>query len=214
MNVAAGASVAVTPASSQATTLKLSALSVAPTGHFDLANNIVLVNYGSGSDPIATLAGYIRSGFNNQLWNGFGIDSSTAAANLGYGIGYADAADAGNPANLAAGTIKIVYTLLGDSDLNGMVNGADFANLAANFNLAVTGWDKGDFDYNNLVNGADAALIGANFNLAVNLGSGSTSLTNASAVTSPSTTQPPTTTSPATPPTTPSAKHSHRRRHN
>jgi hypothetical protein len=36
--------------------------------------------------------------------------------------------------------------------------------LAANFNKGVTGWDQGDFDYNNIVNGSDFADLAANFN--------------------------------------------------
>src|ERR1700677_2610961 len=92
--------------------------------------------------------------------------SSTAQTNSGsYGIGYADSADLGNPANLASGTIEIMYTLLGDANLDGKVNGIDFNLLATNFNQAVTdGWDKGDFNYDGKVNGIDFNLLAENFN--------------------------------------------------
>ena len=40
-----------------------------------------------------------------------------------------------------------MYTLLGDANLDGAVNGSDFAILATNFNKAVSGWDAGDFNY-------------------------------------------------------------------
>ncbi len=69
-----------------------------------------------------------------------------------------------SPRGLASGTIEIKYTLLGDTDLNGIVNGIDFGILAANFNKGITGWDEGDFDYNNIVNGLDFADLAANFN--------------------------------------------------
>ena len=65
---------------------------------------------------------------------------------------------------LASGTIEIKYTLLGDADLNGIVNGIDFGILASNFNKGVTGWDEGDFDYNGIVNGLDFGDLAANFN--------------------------------------------------
>ena len=82
-----------------------------------------------------------------------------------YGIGYADSADPGNPAGLAPGTIEIMYTLLGDANLDGKVNGTDFNLMATNFNQAVTdGWDKGDFNYDGKVNGSDFVLLADNFN--------------------------------------------------
>ena len=91
--------------------------------------------------------------------------STTAQTNAGsYGIGYADSADPGNPAGLASGTIEIKYTLLGDANLDGAVNGSDFAILATNFNKAVSGWDPGDFNYDGAANGSDFASLAANFN--------------------------------------------------
>jgi hypothetical protein len=61
-------------------------------------------------------------------------------------------------------TIGIDYTLLGDANLDGKVNGADFTLMAANFNNAVTsGWDEGDFNYDASVNGDDFVLLADNF---------------------------------------------------
>ena len=58
-----------------------------------------------------------------------------------------------------------MYTLLGDANLDGKVNGTDFTLMAANFNQAVTnGWDKGDFNYSGTVNGTDFVLLANNFN--------------------------------------------------
>jgi hypothetical protein len=133
---------------------------------FDISNNRIIVNYGSGPDPVASIRQYLFRGANNGAWNGpAGIDSTTAQANFTtYGVGFADAADPGNPAGLASGTIEIQFALLGDADLNGVVNGIDFGILAANFNKSVTGWDQGDFDYNGIVNGLDFSALAQNFN--------------------------------------------------
>src|SRR5208283_3560166 len=92
--------------------------------------------------------------------------STNAQSNSGsYGIGYADAANAGNPAGLFGSQIEIMYTLLGDANLDGKVNGTDFNLMATNFNQAVTdGWDKGDLTYDGKVNGNDFVLLAANFN--------------------------------------------------
>jgi hypothetical protein len=137
-------------------------------GTTDVANNELLIDYGSGADPIASIASQIASGYNHGSWNGAGIISSVAAVTPGYGLGYADSADPGNPAHLASGTIEIKYTLLGDANLDGVVNGIDFGILAANFNKGVTGWDKGDFNYDNVVNGIDFGELAANFNKGAN----------------------------------------------
>jgi autotransporter-associated beta strand protein len=143
----------------------LTSLSIAGSGTFDINNNHVVINYGGGADPIASIAALLSTGFNGGAWNGAGgIISSAAAMNASYGVGYADSADPGNPAGLPSGTIEMRYTLLGDANLDAAVNGVDFGILAANFNKGVTGWDKGDFNYDNAVNGVDFGYLAANFN--------------------------------------------------
>ena len=100
----------------------------------DLGNNELLINYGATADPISPIAAWIASGYAGGAWTGTGIMSSTAQANsLIFGLGYADSADPGNPANLASGQIEIVYTLLGDANLDGKVNGTDFNLMAGEF---------------------------------------------------------------------------------
>jgi autotransporter-associated beta strand protein len=133
----------------------------------DITNNHLVINYGTpANDPAAAVRTMLISGYNSGAWNGPGIDSSAAAATPGYALGYADAADAGNPAGLASGTLEVEYTLIGDADLNRTVNGIDFGILAANFNKSVTAWDQGDFDYNGIVNGIDFTALASNFNKA------------------------------------------------
>jgi autotransporter-associated beta strand protein len=141
-------------------------LSIVGSSTLDIVNNHMYINYGAGPDPITTIAAYIKSGYNGGAWNGPGIISSEALTNpsgLIYGVGYADGAD-GVVAGLTSGQIEIKYTLMGDANLDGLVNSADFNILAANFNQSVTGWDQGDFNYDGLVNSADFNLLAANFN--------------------------------------------------
>jgi len=144
----------------------LSSLSITNNGTLDIGNNHVIINYGSGSDPISSIAALIASGYNGGTWTGTGITSATAAANkASYGIGYADYSPTYNPAGLSSGQLEIAYTLLGDANLDYKVNGTDFTLMAANFNDSVTnGWDKGDFNYSNTVNGDDFVLLADNFN--------------------------------------------------
>jgi hypothetical protein len=139
-----------------------------PSGAIVNVNGSLFIDYGSNPDPIASVAAWIKSGYAGGAWNGAGIISTSAqSASASYGLGFADSADPGNPAGLASGTIEIRYTLLGDANLDGKVNGADFAILATNFNKSVTGlsgWDQGDFNYDGKINGADFAVLAANFN--------------------------------------------------
>jgi hypothetical protein len=143
----------------------LNQLTINGSGIFDITNGHFYIDYGTNPDPISTIRAYLISGFNSGGWNGPGIDSSTATANsLSYGLGYADSADPGNPANLPSGIIEVAYTLLGDCNLDRVVNGIDFGILAANFNKGVSRWDQGDFNYDNVVNGIDFGELAANFN--------------------------------------------------
>ena len=135
----------------------------------DLVNNHMFINYGSGADPISSIAAWIASGaYGGGTTSPGPAPASPPArprANPNYGIGYADSADPGNPAGLASGQIEIAYTLLGDANLDDKVNGTDFNLMATNFNQAVTnGWDKGDFNYDGKVNGCDFVLLADNFN--------------------------------------------------
>jgi len=145
--------------------VNISSLSISGNGVLDITNNHIIIDYTPGNDPINSIASMIATGYAGSTWSGPGIISSLAASNPSYGVGYADSADNGNPAGLASGTIEIMYTLLGDANLDGKVNGSDFTLMAANFNDSVTnGWDEGDFNYSGTVNGDDFVLLADNFN--------------------------------------------------
>ncbi len=120
-----------------------------------------MINYGSGPDPVSTIRAYLTSGYNGGTWTGPGIDSSIAAGNPHYALGYADGAD-GIVTGLSSGQIEIKYTLLGDANLDGLVNGDDFTILAGNLGKSVSAWDKGDFTYDGLVNGDDFTALVSN----------------------------------------------------
>ncbi len=142
------------------TKITLNSLSI-PGGTLDVNNNHLLLTYTS-SDPIASIAAYIKSGFNNGHWNGPGIISSAAEANRAYGLGWADGKDGVVP-GLSSGQIELKYTLLGDANLDGTVNGTDFSILAANFGRGLTNWDQGNFLYGPSINGSDFSALAANF---------------------------------------------------
>jgi hypothetical protein len=160
----------------------LTALQLNGTGTLDVGQSSVIINYGTGPDPAATMLQWLASGSNGGAWNGTGIVSSAAAVTPGYGVGFGDGAD-GIAAGVTAGQIKLMYTLNGDVDLNGIVNGVDFGILAPNLNMAAPkGWEQGDFNYDGVVNGIDFNEMSANFNQAVSTSSG-TQTTNLTAAT-------------------------------
>jgi len=170
--VANGAAAIITATTSQnPTTLNLNSLSIAANGVLDVTNNEMIIVYAGAADPITTIAGYLKSGYDGRGWDGPGIISSTArfpTNGLFYALGYADGKD-GVVSGLASGQIEVKYTLSGDANLDGLVNTSDFNILSANFNQSVTGWDQGDFNYDGLVNAADFNDLSANFNQGVNI---------------------------------------------
>jgi len=146
----------------------LGALNILGNGRLDVGTYSMWINYGSNTDPIASIIAAIHTGYAAGAWSGAGIMSSAAAANSNsYGLGYADSADVGNPAALPSGTIEIMYTLLGDANLDGKVNGTDFTIMSAHFNQSGASWDQGDFNYDGVVNSADFVELSENFNQAV-----------------------------------------------
>ncbi len=141
----------------------LNSLLIAPGGVVDLGNNKLFIDYGNGPDPIASIAQWIANGFYDlsgpQIISS-AIAADDAASGLSYGIGYADGAD-GIVAGLPSGEIEIMFTLLGDANLDGTVNAEDFTPFSANVGKNGS-WDQGDFNYDGTVNSEDFTPFSAN----------------------------------------------------
>ncbi len=152
--------------------LLLSSLTIAGSAQLDITNNRLFIDYGSGPDPIASIAQWIANGASGAT--GPAIISSLLArddalSGLSYGIGYADSANPGNPASLPGGTIEIMFTLLGDANLDGVVNAEDFTPFSTNLGRSGMMWDEGDFNNDGTVNSEDFTLFSANLNQAATL---------------------------------------------
>jgi autotransporter-associated beta strand protein len=143
---------------------QISSLSITGGGNFDVNNNRLIINYGSGTDPISSIVALLKTGYAGAEWNGAGgIVSTAAAAGTRYGVAIADGKD-GVVAGLTSGEIEVAYALYGDINQDGVVNGSDFAILASHFGQSVTGgWEDGDFNYDGTVNGSDFAKLAGNF---------------------------------------------------
>ena len=66
--------------------------------------------------------------------------------------------------------LTVMYTLYGDTDLNGTVNGADLNTLLSNYQQTGVYWAQGDFDYNGTVNGADLNILLSNYQQHLSVG--------------------------------------------
>ena len=134
----------------------------------EIGNSTIYITYaGAAADPLASVRGYLRNGYNAGLWNGTqtattgAITSATAAGNTlqNTAIGYADSAD-GSGVNTLANSIELKYTLYGDTTLTGTVGFADFSKLTQTYGNTSGGtWDTGDWNYDGSVDFADFSLL-------------------------------------------------------
>ena len=149
-------------------------INTASNSSLDLGTNTLIIDYSTPlTDPIASIAAWIKDGYDNGAWNGPGITSSAiasadAATGLSYGIGYADSADPGDPAGLPSGEIEIKFTLLGDANLDGIVNAEDFTPFSTNIGASGASWDQGDFNYDGTVNAEDFTPFSHNLGQSAN----------------------------------------------
>jgi endo-1,4-beta-xylanase len=133
-----GATAAVLPhTASSPTVMQFDSLSIGTSSTLDLANNELLTN-----TALSTIRMQISTGK---------LITSAAGGALG-------SVDNGS------GSVEVLFTLLGDTNLDGNVNVTDLANLAGNYGDTSGGvWAGGDFDYDGIVNVADLADLAGNF---------------------------------------------------
>jgi fibronectin-binding autotransporter adhesin len=162
----------------------LASLSITGSGTLDIGNNRVIIDYSSpATDPIASIATWIKNGFYDlagpQIISS-DILSDDASTGLLYGIGYADGAD-GAVAGLPSGEIEIMFTLLGDANLDGTVNSEDFTPFSAN--LGKNGsWDDGDFNYDGTINAEDFSPFSHNLGQSATLAAAAGDLVGAGGI--------------------------------
>ena len=143
----------------------IGSLSILGSGTLDITNNNLFIDYGTGPDPIVSIETWIHNGYYDVPGAPSIISSAVAtddaASGLSYGIGYADGAD-GVVAGLPSGEIEIKFTLLGDANLDGLVNSEDFTPFSHNLGQSGMMWDDGDFNYDGTVNAEDFTLFSHN----------------------------------------------------
>jgi autotransporter-associated beta strand protein len=154
--------------------LLLGGTPTAPSGQVDIHDNYLVVQT---PGKLAAVNAWISAGINqpNYDWLGQGITSSNAAADaqvagkLAVGCGNAD--DEGITGSMfgthyvADGNETLIrLTLVGDTDLNGVVNVDDYNTLRGYYGQTNATWEMGDFDYNGVVNADDYNALRAFYN--------------------------------------------------
>jgi polygalacturonase len=157
--------------------LAVNNLALSAGSRLDLANNKMIVHATSGTlaGVLNSVSSWLTSGYGaaQPHWNGTGISSSTAFQDNSLltavgmmsnanGAGQRVAAFGGE--SVSANDVLLKYTYYGDANLDGVVNGGDYALTDNGFNFGLGTFGNGDFNYDGVINGADYALIDNAFN--------------------------------------------------
>jgi unsaturated chondroitin disaccharide hydrolase len=185
LNVLAGGTAMVDTPESAAdrSMLVVGAVSVASTGILDLNANDMIVHNGN----LSSLTSLIKQGYNagGAPWRGTaGITSSFAASDSTYlsAIGIIQNVSSAAPIyssfdgqSSVISDVLIKFTVIGDANLDGKVDGSDYGWIDSGVLAHATGWSNGDFNYDSIVNASDYTLIDNAYNMqrgsAANLGS-------------------------------------------
>jgi arabinogalactan endo-1,4-beta-galactosidase len=148
----------------------------APAGLLNLMDNDMIVHNGI----LSNITSEIAAAFNGGLWNGGGGITSSAALTAGNTTLAAVLNDNGTGTDTPLFTtfdgqpvvdsdVLVKYTYFGDANLDGVVNGSDYAMIDNGFNSQnspdpLGGWRNGDFNYDGVINGDDYLLIDNSFN--------------------------------------------------
>ena len=155
-----------------ATTVKAGALVLAGTntdtpiawapvlnaGGADVQAGKLVFNYAGGTSPADTIAQILDDSFgtSNPFSQGNGAQIySTTADVANRAIGWIDD---------GVDEVTVMYTLYGDSNLDGSVNGTDLNAVLSYYNQSGQVWACGDFNYDGSVNGTDLNTVLSNYN--------------------------------------------------
>jgi sugar lactone lactonase YvrE len=157
----------------------LGSLTLTASSSLDLKTNALILNNPLQRSSVITAIANAQdfnpaNGMNR--WDKPGITSSSAAANAGnYALGYLTGPELTNLGSttfqgqpVTSNSTVVSYTLIGDTELRGTVDGTDYNNVLANYDTAGD-WSQGNFynesivsgdDYNAVLNAYDVAAAG------------------------------------------------------
>jgi autotransporter-associated beta strand protein len=129
-----------------------------PNGTIDVASGGFVASKSAGNS-LSTLLAWHDAGMNT----GKGLVSSWVLSNPNYGLAVVDNADLGlesfHGRGVTTDSLLVAPALLGDANLDSMVNFVDLVTLAENYGASNSTWAVGDFNADRVVNFVDLALI-------------------------------------------------------
>lgn len=155
---ASGASVSlpVDPArtTNKARVLITGGLSLTGGGTLDLGNADLIVHNTPAASVISLFTGgqLQASAASVATYTGLAIVSNDAGGGVPYYNSY-------NGTSVQAGDTIAKFAYLGDTDLNGVVDGADIAQVIEGFSTGQSGWAWGDYDYSGTVTSIEVTKI-------------------------------------------------------
>ena len=169
LTVSAGARLRLAMSAAAADRTVLTTGTVAVAGTLDVGNGDAIVT----KSDLAAVSALAASGFAGGRWTGAGVASSAAAADAmrlsAVGVipnanGTAALYTAFDGVAVTASAVLVKSTIYGDTNLDGVVNLADYTRLDAGFLAKATGWANGDFNYDGVVDASDYTLADNAFN--------------------------------------------------
>ncbi len=147
------------------------------TGRLELHDNDLVLDYTGSPSLYTQTIDQVRSGLQLLGGNGYGITSQQVDLQSLPGTMLA-VVDGGDPSINGAITslsgyvfpnpsssVLVKYTWFGDSNLDGLVDGSDYAliDTGSTAGGTLTGWVFGDYDYSGAIDQSDYALIDTGF---------------------------------------------------
>lgn len=144
----------------------ITSLHLGSEASFDIGNGVVVVDYNS-ADPQAELLQWILTARADGTWTGPGITSRFALEGR-QGVALAHVLQLSDPETLVGSPLDTTAyvlrsTLLGDADLDGMVDFDDLLALAQHYEQTNAGWTGGDSNYDGVVNFDDLLSLAQNY---------------------------------------------------
>ncbi|MBC7783824.1 MAG: PEP-CTERM sorting domain-containing protein [Burkholderiales bacterium] len=156
------------------------ALTITGTSKLELHDNDLIVDYTGGSTVYTSILDKVKLGLPLLGFGGTGkgITSAEVIAQGAGGVGLngtmlgvIDGSTTGGQVTSLSGftvanpttSVLVKYTWRGDTNLDGVVNGSDYALADTGFSGGGTGWFYGDVNYDGTINGSDYALIDTGF---------------------------------------------------
>jgi autotransporter-associated beta strand protein len=144
----AGGTLYMTQAAAQNTVLNYPT-----TGGTDISGGRCVLDWTGSTDLATTVPPILATGY-AAGWTSGQFRCPTADAS--HGLGWTN--------NTTNDLFTIAYTLYGDANLDGTVNGEDLNTVLSNYNKTSVVWRQGDFNYDGTVNGEDLNTVLSNYN--------------------------------------------------